>query len=215
MLNLSKYIDHTNLKADASITEIEKLCNEAVEYNFASVCIMPSYVRLASKLLEKSEVKVCTVVGFPFGNTFSDVKILETERSIAAGAEEIDMVIQISEMINGNYHKVEQDILDVLDVTRKFRCKLKVIVETAVLSRFQKIKACEIVSSAGADYIKTSTGYSSAGATLEDIKLMKEYVSENVKIKASGGIKTREFAEQLVEAGATRLGTSSGVNLLK
>lgn len=212
---LAKYIDHTLLKPEASIHQIENLCKDADENSFASVCILPTYVKLAAKLLVKSEVKVCTVIGFPLGNTYTGAKEIEAKMAIADGAQELDMVIKISDMINGNYQAVEDDIKAIREIAHNSAATLKVIVETALLSEFQKKKVCEIVSNAGADYIKTSTGFASDGATIDDVILFKENVSKDVRIKASGGIRTPEFAKELISVGATRLGTSSGVKLIK
>ena len=209
----SKYIDHTILKATATYDDILKLCNEAVKYDFKSVCVNPSNVSLAHKLLAGSDVLTCTVVGFPLGATPSDVKAYETTRCIADGADEIDMVINIGELKNKNYSFVKEEIEAIKNACGNHI--LKVIIETCLLTEEEKIKMCLLVTEAGADFIKTSTGFSKGGATPDDIALFSKYVGKDIKIKAAGGIASLEDAEEFVRLGATRLGTSRIVSIIK
>jgi deoxyribose-phosphate aldolase len=185
-----------------------------VEHGFASVCVLPHYVLQASDLLSESRVNVCTVVGFPLGGTFTYAKLAETGMALVDGATEIDMVMNIPALINGDFATVESDIHSVVELCHKHSAITKVIVETCLLNEKQKIEICKIVTNAGADFIKTSTGFSIGGATVEDIKLMKKHVGENVRIKASGGIRTLDFAIDLIGAGATRIGASAGVQIV-
>lgn len=206
-----KKCDHTLLKPVATWKDIEKVAEEAINNDCASICIPPYYVEKASKKYG-DKVKICTVIGFPNGYNTLDVKKHETEEALRNGADEIDMVINICEMKNGNYKYIENEIKTLKDI-----CKskiLKVIVETCYLTEEEKIKACEIVSSAKADYIKTSTGFGSAGASIDDIKLFKKHVSKNVKIKAAGGISTVDDIENFIKEGCERIGTSRAVKLL-
>ena len=205
-------IDHTLLKANATQEEIGKLCEEAKKFGFASVCVNPAYVSLCSQLLRGSGVKVCTVIGFPLGATTPTVKALEARDAIANGADEIDMVINIGALKSGNYQLVLDDIKAVREATRGKI--LKVILETAYLSREEKIKACELAKQAGADFVKTSTGFGPSGATVEDVRLMREVVGPAMGVKASGGIRSTEDAQKMVAAGATRIGASASVAIV-
>lgn len=211
----AKYIDHTVLKPDATSSEIEKLCKEAIEYGFASVCVQPIYIKLAYDLLKNTNVKVATVIGFPHGSTFTGAKVAESIAALEAGAVELDMVIDISGLKNGEDDRVYNDIKQVVETAHIKNAIVKVIIETSLLNQDEKIKACQLVTKAGAEFIKTSTGFAGGGATLEDIILMKNNIGANVKIKASGGVKSAAFALQLIEAGAERIGTSSGIKLLE
>ncbi len=213
-MELAKYIDHTLLKADATKDKIEKLCEEAKEYGFASVCVNPAWVPLAAELLKGSEVKVCTVIGFPLGATTPEVKRFETENAIQNGAEEVDMVINIGALKSGDDELVKKDIQAVVEAA-KGKALVKVIIETCLLTEEEKVKACKLSVEAGADYVKTSTGFSTGGATVEDIKLMRETVGPELGVKASGGVRTREDALAMIEAGATRIGASSGIAIVK
>jgi len=206
-----RHIDHTLLKAVSSWPEIEKLCAEAIRYRTASVCVPPSYVKPIHRVFGREPV-ICTVIGFPLGYSVSAAKMRETETALAEGAEEIDMVINLGDVKNGDFDKVEDEITALKKVAGNKI--LKVIVETCYLSRDDKIRLCGIVTSAGADYIKTSTGFGSAGATLEDVLLFKEHIGPAVKIKAAGGVKTRGDLEKFIDAGCDRIGTSSAVALL-
>ena len=207
-----RHVDHTLLRAYATWEEIEKLCKEAVELETASVCIPPCYIRrVKQKFGEK--LKICTVIGFPLGYSVTEAKLVETRQAIEDGADEIDMVINISDVKNGDFDKVTQEIISI-----KRECKdhvLKVIIETCYLTEKEKIAMCRAVTDAGAEYIKTSTGFGTEGAKLSDIELFKEYIGDGVKIKAAGGIRTKEDMEAFLEAGCERIGTSSAAGLLK
>jgi deoxyribose-phosphate aldolase len=215
MEKINKYIDHTILKQNTLSGSVERVCAEAIEYDFASVCIPPTYVPITAELLKNSSVDVCTVIGFPLGYSDTQVKLKESEIALKQGCRELDMVINQTHIQNEDYGIVEAEIKKLAEIAHEGNALLKVIIETCLLTKGQKIMCCKLVSNAGADYIKTSTGFSTGGATIADIELMKENVSENVKIKASGGIKTLEFARQLIRAGASRIGTSSGVQIME
>ena len=205
------HIDHTLLKAVSSWGEIEKLCTEAVRFKTASVCVPPSYVRRIHKVFG-TELTICTVIGFPLGYSVSAAKIKEAETSLAEGAGELDMVINIGDIKNRDFDKAQEEISALKKIAGKKI--LKVIVETCYLNAEEKIRLCEIVTASGADYIKTSTGFGSAGATMEDVLLFKEHIGSAVKIKAAGGVKTRGDLERFIAAGCDRIGTSSAVALL-
>ena len=212
-MDYNKLIDHTNLKQDAQEADIIKLCDEAKEHHFASVCVNPNYVSLCKERLAGSDVKVCTVIGFPLGQTTTTAKIDETKDAIFEGADEIDMVINVSWIKDKHYDKVLYEIQRL-----KRYCHdriLKVILETCLLSDEEIVKACEIAKEAGADFVKTSTGFSKGGATVHAVELMRKTVGSDMGVKASGGIKTKEDMIKMVEAGASRIGTSSGVELVK
>lgn len=212
-MDYNKLIDHTNLKQDALEADIIKLCDEAKEHHFASVCVNPNYVSLCKERLAGSDVKVCTVIGFPLGQTTTTAKIDETKDAIFEGADEIDMVINVSWIKDKRYDKVLYEIQRL-----KRYCHdriLKVILETCLLSDEEIVKACEIAKEAGADFVKTSTGFSKGGATVHAVELMRKTVGSDMGVKASGGIKTKEDMVKMVEAGASRIGTSSGVELVK
>jgi len=211
---LAKYIDHTLLKPDTTNDDIMKLCNEAQYYGFASVCVNPIHVELCRGLLYGTGIKIATVIGFPLGATLSNVKFYEAGLAILAGANELDMVINISELKAGNLSAVQKEIIDIVELANQSNAIVKVIVETSLLTEAEKLMAARVVSFANAHYIKTSTGFSNGGATIEDVKLFNANCSENVKIKASGGIKTADFAIQLINAGASRIGTSAGVQIM-
>ena len=204
-------IDHTQLKPTASKSDIIKLCDEAKRYGFYAVCVNPYYVPLASKLLDGTDIKVSSAVGFPLGATFTEVKTAEAERSIRFGASEIDMVMNISAFKSGDLEYVKRDIREVKE--RIGDVVLKVIIECCYLTDDEKILAAKICEEAGADYVKTSTGFGPGGATLEDVRLLRKTLSPKVKIKAAGGIRTFEQAVKFIEAGADRIGTSSGVKI--
>ncbi|NKN40499.1 deoxyribose-phosphate aldolase [Streptococcus alactolyticus] len=209
---INQYIDHTLLKPESTQEQIDHLLSEAVEYQFASVCVNPTWVAHCAKTLAGTGVKVCTVVGFPLGANTSSVKAFETKDAIANGADEIDMVINVGQLKSGQYEVVKADIRAVVEASQD---KLvKVIIETCLLTNDEKVKACQLAVSAGADFVKTSTGFSAAGATVEDIVLMRETVGPNIGVKAAGGARSYEDAETFIEAGATRIGTSSGVAIV-
>lgn len=210
---LAKMIDHTLLKPDATGDMIDTLCQEAKEYNFASVCINPNWVSRSYEILKNTDVKVCTVIGFPLGATTKEVKAFETKNSIENGATEVDMVINIGALKSKQYDIVEADIRAVVEAA-KGKALVKVILETGLLTDDEKVKACELSKKAGADFVKTSTGFGHGGATSEDIKLMRETVGPELGVKASGGIRDYETAARMVEAGANRLGASSGIAIL-
>jgi len=212
----SKYIDHTILKPEATKEQVETLCKEAVEYNFASVCINPTYVKLAHELTKDSDVDVCTVVGFPLGANLLEIKALETRRAIREGAKEIDMVINIGALKSGDYDLVLKDIRSVVEACVDGSAICKVIIEAALLSDDEKIKACELSKQARAHYVKTSTGFAKGGATAHDVALMSKVVSgTSMGVKAAGGIRNYDDAQQMIEAGATRLGASAGVKIVQ
>ncbi|GEM44736.1 deoxyribose-phosphate aldolase [Deinococcus cellulosilyticus] len=213
MNNLAEYIDHTLLKATATPDDIRKLCSEAMEHSFKAVCVNPSYVALALECLSESEVKVATVAGFPLGALTPEQKAKEAAQSVELGADEVDMVINIGAAKAGNWDLVLEDIQAVREATQDVI--LKVIIETCYLTDAEKEKATELVLQAGADFVKTSTGFGTGGATLEDIQLMARVTQGKIGIKAAGGVKTFQDAQRFIEAGATRLGTSSGVALVQ
>jgi len=211
-LAVASMVDHTLLKPGATQDEVIKLCEEARKYSFASVCVNPSYVALCAKLLRGSPVKVCTVIGFPLGSTTPTVKAIEARDAIANGADEIDMVINVGALKSGNDAYVKDDIRAVREATRGK--VLKVILETSLLTKDEKVRACRISKEVGADFVKTSTGFGGGGATEEDIRLMRETVGPLMGVKASGGIRDCATAQAMVKAGATRLGTSASVAIV-
>lgn len=211
---LARMIDHTLLKPDATQKEIEKLCEEAKHYGFASVCINPSNVKLCVKLLHNTDVKVCTVIGFPLGATSSVVKTFEAEQAIKDGAREVDMVINIGMLKSGEYEYVKEDILSVVRVAHSFGVLTKVIIETGLLTDKEKVKACKLAKHAGADFVKTSTGFVKGGATVSDIALMRKTVGAKLGIKASGGVRSQKEALTLIASGANRIGASASVKIV-
>lgn len=210
---LASYIDHTLLKPTASKQDIEKLCREARQYGFASVCVHPVHVAAAARMLRGSEVKVCTVVGFPLGANTTLTKVLEARDAVAAGAEEVDMVLSIGALVEGDYAQVYSDIRAVRDAVPGL--VLKVILETGYLTKEQIVKGCILTKMAGADFVKTSTGFGPGGATVEDIKLMRRVVGDDFGVKASGGVRDYETAVAMLEAGANRIGASAGVAIVQ
>lgn len=214
MENLEKYIDHTLLKADAQDSAIQELCLEAKKYNFKSVCINPSWVNYAADLLKGTDVDVCTVIGFPLGANSSKVKAFEAEQAVKDGATEVDMVINIGLLKSEDYTSVYQDIKAVVDAVSG-KAIVKVIIETSLLTDSEKVRACEAAKRAGADFVKTSTGFSTGGATIEDVKLMRKTVGPDMGVKASGGVRSFDDAQAMIEAGATRIGTSNGAAILE
>lgn len=210
--NIAKMIDHTVLKAFSTREDVIKVCNEAKEYGFFSVCINPTHIELAKKELEGSNVKVCTVIGFPLGANTSEVKAFETKDAIAKGAHEVDMVINIGALKDKNYDLVYNDIKAVVDAANK-DALVKVIIETCYLTDEEKKIACELSVKAGADYVKTSTGFGTSGSTPEDIKLMRDVVGPTIGVKASGGVRTTEDAIKVIDAGASRIGASASISI--
>lgn len=213
--DLARYIDHTLLRPEATREEILRVCEEALAYGFAAVVVNPYWVREVARRLEGSAVRPCTVVGFPLGATFSDVKVYETRRAIFEGAREIDMVINIGALKSGQGEIVEQDIRAVVEACHEFGVLCKVILETALLTEEEKVKACVLAKRAGADFVKTSTGFSKGGATIEDVLLLRRVVGPEMGVKAAGGIRDAEMARRLLQAGATRLGASAGVKIVQ
>lgn len=211
---LALMIDHTLLKPDATVSEIKQLCAEAMQYNFASVCINPSYVETCFDIIKSSNVKVCTVIGFPLGATTTKTKLIEAEEAIKNGAEELDMVLNIGKLKDKDYHFVFNDIKEIADLSKRNFCTSKVILETCLLSDEEKVIACLIAKEAGANFVKTSTGFSKAGATVHDVSLMKFVVGNKMQVKASGGIRSYEDAIAMINAGATRLGASAGIKII-
>ena len=212
---VARYIDHTLLKPEASRDEIEKLCHEARAFSFASVCINPTWVKECASLLHGSPVKVCTVVGFPLGATTADVKAYETRRAIFDGATEIDMVINIGALKSGDDRTVKHDIQAVVQAAHECCAIVKVIIETALLADDEKVRACVLAKEAGADFVKTSTGFSKGGATVADIELMRRTVGAGVGVKAAGGVRDLASAREMIAAGATRIGASAGVRIVQ
>jgi deoxyribose-phosphate aldolase len=211
---LSHMIDHTLLKPDATHDQIAQLCYEARKYHFASVCVNPTNVALCSELLKGSDVLVCTVVGFPLGATPTEVKVFETQQAIRDGATEVDMVINVGALKSKDYELVEEDIASVARVCHAHNALLKVIIEAALLTDEEKVAACQLAKVAGADFVKTSTGFGPGGATPEDVALMRRVVGPNIGVKAAGGIHTYEEAQEMIKAGATRIGASASVKII-
>ncbi|PEI85727.1 deoxyribose-phosphate aldolase [Bacillus pseudomycoides] len=212
-MNIAKLIDHTVLKPNTTKEDVMKVLEEAKKYNFASVCINPTWVKLAAEELAGHDVDVCTVIGFPLGANTTETKVFETKDVIAKGATEVDMVINVGALKDGDNEFVENDIREVVEVAKE-KALVKVIIETCLLTDEEKVRACELSVKAGADFVKTSTGFSTGGATAEDIALMRKTVGENVGVKASGGVRTREDVEKMIEAGASRIGASASVAIV-
>ena len=212
-MGLNKYIDHTILKATASNADVQKLCAEAIEHKFYSVCVNGCYVADAKHLLQGTDVKVAAVVGFPLGAMTTAAKVFETKEAVENGASEIDMVINVAKLKDGEFEYVENEIRQIKEAIGDN--VLKVIIETCYLTDEEKVKACELSLAAKADFVKTSTGFGTDGATYEDVKLMKSVVGDNAKVKASGGVRDKETAQKYINLGAERLGTSSGIDIVK
>ncbi|HHI00463.1 MAG TPA: deoxyribose-phosphate aldolase, partial [Thermococcus litoralis] len=214
-MNIAKYIDHTNLKAYASKEDIIKLCEEAKKYNFYAVCVNPYRVKLAKKQLQGTNIKVATVIGFPLGATPTEVKVFEAKKALEDGADEVDMVLNIGALKDKDYKYVRNDIAEVVRIAHEKGAIVKVIIETCYLSDNEKEIACKLAMEAGADFVKTSTGFGTGGATIEDVKLMRKVVGDKLGVKAAGGIRTYEEALAMINAGANRIGTSSGVKIIE
>src|SRR5271156_3413587 len=212
---IARLIDHTLLKPDATQDEIRKLCEEALQYRFASVCVNPWNVAQAAEILRGSTVKVCTVVGFPLGATLPEVKVFEAQKSIERGAQEIDMVINIGALKSGRLDAVKEDIQGVVAASHHAGAICKVIIETCLLTREEKVQASLAAKNAGADFVKTSTGFSTAGATPDDVRLIRETIGPNTGIKAAGGVRSLEDLQKMIAAGATRIGASAGVKIIE
>lgn len=213
MQKLAKYIDHTQLKPDTTKEKIQQIVAEAKEYEFASVCVNPYWVSFCHENLKDTSVKVCTVIGFPLGATSTETKAFETKQAIEDGATEVDMVINVGELKSNNDEIVKKDIAAVVNAA-KGQALTKVIIETSLLSEDEKIRACKLAKDAGADYVKTSTGFSGGGASVEDIKLMRQTVGIEMGVKASGGVRDLETTKAMIDAGATRIGASAGIDII-
>lgn len=210
---LAKYIDHTQLKPDTTKEKIKQIVDEAREYKFASVCVNPHWVSYCFDQLKDTSVKVCTVIGFPLGATSTESKVFETKQAIQDGATEVDMVINVGELKSGNDQFVKDDIQAVVNAAKE-GALTKVIIETSLLTNDEKVRACQLAKEAGADFVKTSTGFSGGGATLDDVKLMRETVGPDMGVKASGGVRDLETTNAMIEAGATRIGASAGIDII-
>ncbi|OJF92652.1 deoxyribose-phosphate aldolase [Alkalibacterium sp. 20] len=214
MENLEKYIDHTLLKPVSTDSDVQKVCLDAIKYNFKSVCINPGWVKYTADMLKDSGVETCTVIGFPLGANTSKVKAFEAQQAVKEGATEVDMVINIGALKSEDYALVYDDIRAVVKAVNG-KALVKVIIEACLLNEHEKVRACESAKRAGADFVKTSTGFSTGGATLEDVKLMRKTVGKKMGVKASGGVRSIEDAIAMIEAGATRIGTSNGVAIVE
>jgi len=212
--DVAKYIDHTQLKPDTTKEKIQQVIDEAKTYHFASVCINPYWVPFCYEQLKDTDVKVCTVIGFPLGATSTEAKVFEADKAIKDGAEEVDMVINIGELKSGNEQAVYNDIVAVVNAC-KGKALIKVIIETSLLTDEEKVIACRLAKKAEADFVKTSTGFSTGGATIKDIKLMRQTVGQDMGVKASGGVRNYQSLADMIEAGATRIGASAGVDIVK
>lgn len=212
---IASLIDHTILKADTTAAQVRQVCEEALQYKFASACVNPVFVPLVAELLRGSSVKVCTVAGFPLGATTTGAKVFEAQEAMQHGAQEIDMVMNVGALKSGDDAAVEDDIRLVADACHRGNAICKVILENCLLTDAEKIRACKIAVRAGADYVKTSTGFNAGGATVDDVALMRATVGPKIGVKASGGIRTLEDLQKMVTAGATRIGTSSGVKIMQ
>ena len=213
-MKLEKYIDHTILAPDATEAQVEQVLDEALKYDFASVCIEPYWVKKATEALKDSDVKVCTVIGFPLGANKTATKVFEAKEAIKDGADELDMVLNVGELKAKHDDRVLEDIKEVVDTCHAQDKLVKVIIEACLLTDEEKVKACQLAKEAGADFVKTSTGFSTSGATVEDVALMRKTVGKDLGVKASGGIHSKKEALAMIDAGATRLGASSGVKII-
>jgi deoxyribose-phosphate aldolase len=213
--SIAHIIDHTLLRPDATASDIRELCKEAREYRFASVCLNPYWVELAARELNRSDVKVCTVIGFPLGANTTAIKVKETEEAVRGGAREIDMVMNVGELRSGNHEAVRRDIAGVVEAAHRGGAIVKVILETALLHDDEKTAAAQLAKAAGAEFVKTSTGFGPHGATVRDVSLLRQAVGPEMGVKASGGIRTLEDAKNMIEAGATRIGASASVKIVE
>lgn len=213
MMKIAGLIDHTALKPDTTREQIEVLCKEAIEYDFASVCVNPCYVKLCGELLKDYRIKVCTVIGFPLGATTTAAKVAEAEEAVKNGATEVDMVINVGAIKSGDFDLAKSDVAAVVQAV-KGKALVKVILETCLLTEDEKVRCCNICKEAGADFVKTSTGFSTGGATVEDIKLMRSIVKPSLGVKASGGIRDYKTAKAMVDAGASRIGASASIAIV-
>ncbi len=214
-MTIAKYIDHTILKPTTTFAEVEKICGEAKQYGFAAACVPPLFVKKVKQILNSSPVKVATVIGFPFGYSAIEAKVAEIVLAIVDGADELDMVINISAIKNNDWQFLADEINTILPIIKNRNKLLKVIIESGILTDDEIIKSCDIYGAAGVDYLKTSTGYADKGASVHAVQLIRRHLNKNVKVKASGGIKTYQFAKELIDAGADRLGCSSSVTIVR
>jgi deoxyribose-phosphate aldolase len=213
-MNIASYIDHTVLKPTTLVADVEKLCTEAIQYHFAAVCVPPLFVKKAVELLAGTPVKVATVIGFPFGYSAIEAKVAETVLALVDGADELDLVINISALKNNDWQFLAGEINAILPIIRRAGKVIKIIIESGVLTDEEIIKCCDLYGAAGVDFMKTSTGYAEKGATVAAVQLLRKHLAEKIQIKASGGIKTYTFAKQLIDAGATRIGCSSSIQIV-
>lgn len=214
-MNIAPYIEHTVLKQTTTLAEVEKVCKEAKEYGFAAVCVPPLYVKKAKEFLADSEVKVATVIGFPFGYCAIEAKVAEIVLAIVDGADELDMVANISAIKNGDWNFIANEINTIMPIVKNKEKVIKVIIESGVLTDDEIIKCCDIYGAAGVDYVKTSTGFAEKGASIHAVELIRAHLADSVKIKASGGIRSYSFAKELINAGANRLGCSASIEIVK
>jgi deoxyribose-phosphate aldolase len=214
-MNIAQYIDHTILKPTTLLSDIEKVCAEALDYQFAAVCVPPLFVKKANELVRNPSIKIATIIGFPFGYNAIEAKVAEIILAMVDGAEELDMVVNISAIKNNDWNFIANEINTILPIIKSRKKVIKVIIESGILTDDEIIKCCDIYGAAGVDYVKTSTGYAEKGASVHAVKLIRNHLADNVEIKASGGIKTYQFAKELIDAGATRLGCSSSVQIVK
>ncbi len=214
-MNIAPYIDHTLLKQTVTLSEIKNLCREALEYGFAAVCVPPLYVKEAKGILSDSNIKTATVIGFPFGYCAIEAKVAEIVLAIVDGADELDMVVNISAIKNGDWTFIANEINTIMPIVKNKGKVIKVIIESGILTNDEIIKCCDIYGAAGVDYVKTSTGYAEKGASIHDVQLIRAHLADTIKIKASGGIRSYSFAKELINAGANRLGCSASVQIVK
>lgn len=214
-MNIAPYIDHTLLKQTTTLSEIEKLCKEAQQYKFAAVCVPPLYVKKAKEFLGNSDIKVATVIGFPFGYCAIEAKVAEIVLAIVDGADELDMVVNISAIKNGDWTFIANEINTIMPIVKSKNKVIKVIIESGILTDDEIIKCCDICGAAGVDYVKTSTGFAEKGASIHDVQLIRVHLADAIKIKASGGIRSYSFAKELINAGANRIGCSASIQIIK
>ncbi len=214
-MQLNSYIDHTFLKPATLIADIEKLCAEAAQYQFAAVCVPPSMIKIAKKSLQQTKVKIATVIGFPFGYSAVEAKLAEIILAIVDGADELDMVINLIALKNNDWQYLADEINNILPVIKKENKVIKIIIESGILTNEEIIRCCELYGAAGVDFLKTSTGYAEKGAMVDAVTLMRKHLPQQIQVKASGGIKDYAFAKQLINAGATRIGSSNSINIIK
>lgn len=214
-MNIAQYIDHTLLKPTATLPEIEQLCKEAIEYGFAAVCVPPLYVKKTKEFLSGTDIKLATVIGFPFGYSAIEAKVAEIVLAIVDGADELDLVVNISAIKNGDWEFIANEINTIMPIINSKEKVIKVIIESGMLTDDEIIKCCDIYGAAGVDYVKTSTGYAEKGASIHAVQLIRTHLADSIKIKASGGIKSYSFAKELINSGANRLGCSSSIKIVE